>query len=96
MMMHTASHSSPKHRCARNCFMCPTCRNTLSVVPSDPPDQGDGLMSIPVSAVGEPPFFLFCNHCRWDSAEVGVTFEKPTGLAGACIVIHPILILTLP
>ncbi|KAL0960780.1 hypothetical protein HGRIS_005801 [Hohenbuehelia grisea] len=31
--------------------------------------------------VGEPPFFLYCNHCRWDSAEVGITFEKPTGLA---------------
>ncbi|KAL1745787.1 dynactin p62 family-domain-containing protein [Schizophyllum fasciatum] len=79
----SASVRAEKNRCAcaRNCFMCPNCRNTLSVVPSDPPDPGDGLMSIPVSAVGEPPFFLFCNHCRWDSAEVGVTFEKPTGLA---------------
>ena len=56
----------------------------------------DDGRSMPVSAVGEPPFFLFCNHCRWDSAEVGVTFEKPTGLAGACIVIHPSLILTHP
>lgn len=70
-------------RCARNCFLCPICRNTLSVVPSDPPDSGDGrLSSIPISTVGEPPFFLYCNHCRWDSAEVGITFEKPTGLAG--------------
>ncbi|KAJ8515377.1 hypothetical protein ONZ45_g7187 [Pleurotus djamor] len=33
------------------------------------------------SMLGEPPFFLYCNHCRWDSAEVGITFEKPTGLA---------------
>ncbi|KAK0221596.1 dynactin subunit 4 [Armillaria fumosa] len=68
-------------RCARNCFMCPNCRNTLSVVSSDPPDPGDGRLSITMSTVGEPPFFLFCNHCRWDSAEVGITFEKPTGLA---------------
>jgi dynactin-4 len=46
------------HRCARNCFMCPICRNTLSVVPSDPPDSGDGRLSvIPISTVGEPPFF---------------------------------------
>ncbi|TRM60626.1 dynactin p62 family-domain-containing protein [Schizophyllum amplum] len=77
----SASVRAEKNRCARNCFMCPNCRNTLSVVPSDPPDPGDGHLAIPVSAVGEPPFFLFCNHCRWDSAEVGVTFEKPTGLA---------------
>lgn len=58
--------------------MCPCCRNTLSVVPSDPSDADDGR---PLTAVGEPPFFLYCNCCRWDSAEVDITFEKPTGLA---------------
>lgn len=61
--------------------MCPNCRNTLSVVPSDPPDPGDGRLMVPISTVGEPPFLLYCNHCRWDSGEVGITFEKPTGLA---------------
>ncbi|KAH0585937.1 hypothetical protein H2248_007223 [Termitomyces sp. 'cryptogamus'] len=61
--------------------MCPNCRNTLSVVPSDPPENRDGHLAVPVSAVSEGPFFLYCNHCRWDSAEVGITFEKPTGLA---------------
>ncbi|KZV73660.1 dynactin p62 [Peniophora sp. CONT] len=76
----SASVRAEKNRCARNCFLCPCCRNTLSVVPSDPPETDDGR-SMPVSAVGEPPFFLYCNHCRWDSAEVGITFEKPTGLA---------------
>ena len=70
-------------RCARNCFLCPNCRNTLSVVPSDPPNDGLERSSPIVStSLGEPPFFLYCNHCRWDSAEVGITFEKPTGLAG--------------
>ncbi len=64
--------------------MCPNCRNTLTVVPSDPPEDVDSRMSPIVSTtLGEPPFFLYCNHCRWDSAEVGITFEKPTGLAGA-------------
>lgn len=62
--------------------MCPNCRNTLSVVPSDPPESDDGRLSIPISTLNEPPFFLYCNHCRWDSAEIGITFEKPTGLAG--------------
>ncbi|KAJ3747513.1 dynactin p62 family-domain-containing protein [Lentinula detonsa] len=77
----SASVRAEKNRCARNCFMCPNCRNTLSVVPSDPPDADDGRLSAPISTVGEPPFFLYCNHCRWDSSEVGITFEKPTGLA---------------
>ena len=70
------------YRCARNCFLCPNCRNTLSVVPSDPADADDGR-SLGANAVGEPPFFLYCSFCRWDSAEVDITFEKPTGLAGA-------------
>ncbi|CAK5265736.1 unnamed protein product, partial [Mycena citricolor] len=77
----SASVRAEKNRCARNCFMCPNCRNTLSVVPSDPPESTDGRTPVPISTVGEPPFFLYCNHCRWDSAEVGITFEKPTGLA---------------
>lgn len=53
----------------------------MQVVASDPPDSGDGRPSVSLSNVGEPPFFLYCNYCRWDSAEVGITFEKPTGLA---------------
>ncbi|KAF8583332.1 hypothetical protein K439DRAFT_1617549 [Ramaria rubella] len=66
----------------RNCFLCPHCRNTLSVVPSDPPEsENSHFNSIPVSAIGEPPFFLYCNSCRWDSADVGIVFDKPTGLA---------------
>ncbi|OBZ68700.1 Dynactin subunit 4 [Grifola frondosa] len=78
----SASVRAEKNRCARNCFLCPNCRNTLTVVPSDPSENNDSRMSSIVSnTLGEPPFFLYCNHCRWDSAEVGITFEKPTGLA---------------
>jgi dynactin-4 len=79
----TRTLTKPGVRCARNCFVCPACENTLAVVPSDPHEGSDlnAASNAPVSTVGEPPFFLYCNHCRWDSAEVGITFEKPTGLA---------------
>ncbi|KIJ54802.1 hypothetical protein M422DRAFT_240886 [Sphaerobolus stellatus SS14] len=77
----SASVRAEKNRCARNCFLCPHCRNTLSVVPSDPPEPEDPRLKIQVSAIGEPPFFLYCNSCRWDSADVGIVFDKPTGLA---------------
>ncbi|KDN41745.1 hypothetical protein RSAG8_07276, partial [Rhizoctonia solani AG-8 WAC10335] len=71
-----------KNRCARNCFQCPHCRNTLSVVPSDPPEREPGSrLPIIINPVGEPPFILYCSFCRWDSEEVGISFEKPTGLA---------------
>jgi dynactin-4 len=58
--------------------------NTLSVVPADPPDtEWDTKANpTPLGALNDPPFLLYCNACRWDSAEVGITFEKPTGLAG--------------
>lgn len=68
------------NRCARNCFLCPSCDHTLSIVASDPsPSSVTDLRSAPAS-VGEPPYFLACSFCRWDSKQVGITFEKPTGL----------------
>lgn len=76
----SASVRAERNRCARNCFQCPHCRNTLSVVPSDPPEETFNYASSSVTP-GEPPFLLYCNNCRWDSAEVGITFEKPTMLA---------------
>ncbi|KAF8324319.1 dynactin p62 family-domain-containing protein [Cantharellus anzutake] len=77
----SASVRAEKNRCARNCFQCPQCSNTLSVVSSDPQPTSDSRVLPAVSVVGEPPFFLYCNYCRWDSTEVGITFDKPTGLA---------------
>lgn len=62
------------YRCARNCFQCPICQNTLSVVAAQEPTPS----STPATA---GPYFLFCNVCRWNSKEVNMTFEKPTSLA---------------
>ena len=78
-------------RCARNCFSCPICRATLSVVASDPPDDGTGSHITPLNNAGEAPYFLYCNYCRWDSSEVGITFEKPTGLAGTLWVAYVLI-----
>ena len=66
-------------RCARNCFLCPQCTHTLVVTASDPAGAPD--LHTPASSIGEPPFYLACTFCRWDSKEVGISFEKPTGLA---------------
>jgi hypothetical protein len=65
-------------RCARNCFNCPLCVNTLTVHASEPPpDDGSG------PAPPEASYHLACNFCRWSSAETGLVFEKPTGIARA-------------
>ncbi|GAA5983198.1 hypothetical protein JCM11641_006845 [Rhodosporidiobolus odoratus] len=75
----SASVRGEKNRCARNCFQCPQCDHTLSVVASDP--DPNIPLNTAAASVGDPPYFLTCNFCRWDSKEVGITFEKPTGLA---------------
>lgn len=77
----TASVKGEKNRCARNCFLCPQCSNTLAVVATDPDPSIDPLQ--PTASVGEPPYYLACSACKWDSKEVGLVFEKPTGLSGA-------------
>lgn len=76
-------------RCARNCFLCPHCDNTLAVNATDPSptttsavagEEGD-------DNAPEPTFYLYCNFCRWSSAEAGIVFDKPTGVARAYVVI---------
>ncbi|BGP39818.1 hypothetical protein JCM10450v2_003789 [Rhodotorula kratochvilovae] len=75
----SASVRGEKNRCARNCFQCPACDHTLSVVASDPDPSLP--LNTAAASVGEPPYLLSCNFCGWDSKEVGITFEKPTGLS---------------
>ncbi|KAI8799926.1 dynactin p62 family-domain-containing protein [Cladochytrium replicatum] len=86
----TASVKSEKNRCARNCFECPICQHTLSVVSVQDPTWGGGRESPTTDRRSSPasPFgttanvhYLSCGVCRWDSLEVGLKFERPTGLA---------------
>ncbi|KAI7963073.1 hypothetical protein MJO28_001167 [Puccinia striiformis f. sp. tritici] len=77
-----ANIRSQKNRCARNCFLCPQCQHTLSAVATDPPSSSHGDdPKAPQASLGEAPFFLACTFCRWDSKQVGISFEKPTFLA---------------
>ncbi|KAA1124420.1 hypothetical protein PGTUg99_032089 [Puccinia graminis f. sp. tritici] len=77
-----ANIRSQKNRCARNCFLCPQCHHTLSAVATDPPSSSYGDdPKAPQASLGEAPFFLACTFCRWDSKQVGISFEKPTFLA---------------
>lgn len=79
----TASVKSERNRCARNCFQCPICQNTLSVVASSEPQPTPLPISptVPTVSATGAPYYLSCGVCRWDSQEIGMTFEKATGLA---------------
>ncbi|CAG8685002.1 20450_t:CDS:2 [Dentiscutata erythropus] len=62
---------------------CPICQNTLSVVASTepPPPQTSAPSNSSASTTSGAPYYLSCGVCRWDSQEIGMTFEKATGLA---------------
>ncbi|KAJ3228208.1 hypothetical protein HK099_005218 [Clydaea vesicula] len=89
----TASVKAEKNRCARNCFECPICLNTLSVISSvdpekepSPPTWADRASSTP-NSLHSPGLsagnvhYLLCGLCRWDSLEINLKFDRPTGLA---------------
>ena len=56
------------NRCVRNCFQCPICLSGLSVFPNEETQAA--------------PYTLNCMYCQWSSSEIGVEFEKPTGISG--------------
>ncbi|PWN37902.1 uncharacterized protein FA14DRAFT_142568 [Meira miltonrushii] len=76
-----ASIKSEHANCPRNCFSCPICSSTLGVVGSDSNEQSHWDPLSAEASTGEPPWYLQCPTCRWDSKEVKMTFEKSTGLS---------------
>ncbi|KAG0334963.1 hypothetical protein BG004_000195 [Podila humilis] len=64
----TASVKSEKHNISGH-------SNTLSVVSED----SDASLFAASTAAGQ--YHLSCNMCQWNSQEIGMTFDKPTGLA---------------
>ncbi|KAK0544279.1 hypothetical protein OC846_006133 [Tilletia horrida] len=68
-----------RNRCDRNCFSCPICTNTLITVPSDPDE--DFPPESKEASMGGAPYYLFCTCCKWDSKEIKLEFERPTGLS---------------
>jgi dynactin-4 len=60
--------SQVNSRCVRNCFQCPICFAGLSVFPNEETQAA--------------PYTLNCMYCQWSTSEIGVEFEKPTGIAG--------------
>ncbi|KAF2275521.1 uncharacterized protein EI97DRAFT_494765 [Westerdykella ornata] len=62
---------SDGNRCTRNCYNCPVCSAPMPVAsledPANPSPNGG-------------PFILSCPYCHWSTAEIGIEFDKPTGI----------------
>ncbi|TPX34186.1 hypothetical protein SmJEL517_g03075 [Synchytrium microbalum] len=86
----SASVKADRNMCARNCFSCPICETTLAVVASIEITEGstrESTTTPPTQSTTTtepaPPVthYLSCPTCHWDSRQVNIQFEKPTGLA---------------
>ncbi|ORY06130.1 dynactin-like protein Arp1 p62 subunit RO2 [Clohesyomyces aquaticus] len=62
---------SDGNRCTRNCYNCPVCTSPMTVNtledPTDPSSSGG-------------PWILACPYCQWSTVEIGIEFEKHTGI----------------
>ncbi|KAG5519346.1 hypothetical protein PMAC_001971 [Pneumocystis sp. 'macacae'] len=63
-------------RCLRNCFQCPICFTSLSII-----ELQEDLNKKQLSSTEKfHSYVMECPYCQWTSAEINMIFEKPTGL----------------
>ncbi|KAF2686096.1 dynactin-like protein Arp1 p62 subunit RO2 [Lentithecium fluviatile CBS 122367] len=60
---------SDGNRCTRNCFNCPVCTAPMTT------------NSLDTSGDNGPPYILACPYCHWSTVEIGIEFEKSTGIS---------------
>lgn len=53
-------------RCPRNCVHCPLCTSQMSTTSIGDPKNG--------------PFILTCTYCMWNTLDIGIKFDKGTGI----------------
>ncbi|KAI0199622.1 dynactin p62 family-domain-containing protein [Astrocystis sublimbata] len=79
----SSSLKTEGNRCTRSCFQCPICIGPLAVQALESPPE-PALLSADSAAAPTPagPWILTCSYCHWNSAEIGVKFDKPQGIFG--------------
>ncbi|KAH8738181.1 dynactin p62 family-domain-containing protein [Ilyonectria robusta] len=70
---------SEGNRCTRSCYQCPVCiapLQSMSMAPSHDPSHlgGEG------SSSHAGTYALFCQYCNWSSSEIGIEFDRPSGI----------------
>lgn len=69
-------------RCTRSCYQCPNCIAPLSASSTVQTNADANLLGAESNpAASQGPYTLTCAYCNWTSAEVGIEFERQSGLA---------------
>ncbi|KAK7221208.1 hypothetical protein V2G26_009211 [Clonostachys chloroleuca] len=70
---------SEGNRCTRSCFQCPVCTSPVQAgeIPNEPDPTLLGADNNPTAHVS---YALFCQYCNWSSSEIGIEFDRPSGI----------------
>ncbi|KAK7746109.1 hypothetical protein SLS62_009488 [Diatrype stigma] len=83
----SSSLKTEGNRCTRSCFQCPICIGPLAVQSLESTPDQTSLLSADSGGGGgsgggpSGPWILACSYCNWNSAEIGVKFDKPQGIS---------------
>ncbi|KAI1467060.1 dynactin p62 [Daldinia caldariorum] len=77
----SSSIKTEGNRCTRSCFQCPVCIGPLAVQSLETAPE-PSLLTAESASASPPsgPWILACSYCNWNSAEIGVKFDKPQGI----------------
>ncbi|OAA56425.1 dynactin Arp1 p62 subunit [Cordyceps fumosorosea ARSEF 2679] len=66
--------------CTRSCYQCPNCIGPVQVVAV--PDAAETKLLGPdgASSTSTGPFALICQYCNWSSREIGIEFDRHSGI----------------
>ena len=80
--------SQPRHftrgltvpRCTRSCYQCPVCTSPVQVGEIQTEPETNLLSADNAQSTLHGPFALFCQYCNWSSSEIGLEFDRPSGI----------------
>lgn len=67
-------------RCTRSCYQCPVCIGPLQVGAIQPTTDANLLPTQYQTNPTGGPYALFCQYCNWTSTEIGIEFDRPSGI----------------
>ncbi|KAI1343692.1 dynactin p62 family protein [Xylariaceae sp. FL0016] len=76
----SSSIKTEGNRCTRSCFQCPICIGPLAVQSLESAPEPSLLSPDSTASAPAGPWVLSCSYCNWSSTEIGIKFDKPSGI----------------
>ncbi|KAK2598071.1 hypothetical protein QQS21_005782 [Conoideocrella luteorostrata] len=71
---------SEGNRCTRSCYQCPVCIGPLQVGSLQAASDASLLAPEGQPSSHGGPYALFCQYCNWSSTDIGIEFDRPSGI----------------